>query len=137
MKLKLMRSIFDENSTIGDLSIDDVYFCHTLEDKDRRLEDVGCSTKVPKETCIPRGTYEVTYDWSPHFNRKMPHINNVPCFDGIRIHVGNRPEDTEGCVLLGYVEGEDFISHSEDAWNDFLAKLLDGLNVGKVFIEIV
>jgi hypothetical protein len=136
MKLTLKRHTFDDISTLGDWLIDDIFECHTLEDKDRHLETAGCSAKVLKETCIPRGTYEVTIDWSPHFGRNMPHVNNVLCFEGIRIHTGNRPEDTEGCILLGTQEGKDFIYHSADAWNAFVVKLQAGLKEGKVWLTV-
>ena len=137
MKLRIIREIFTEHSTIGSLFIDDTFECYTLEDKDRRLEDAGCSAKVPKETCIPRGMYKVVIDYSPHFGKDMPHILDVPYFDGIRIHVGNRPEDTEGCVLLGNQEGDDFISHSLDAFGGFLSDLQNGLAQGDVTLEII
>lgn len=140
MKLKLVRNP-DESygkATIGEFYIDGVLFCHSLEDADRCLETAGCAAKVYGETCIPRGTYKVIMDWSQHFQANMPHVINVPCFDGIRIHVGNRPEDTEGCILLGMkIESKEFISHSQDAFNAFRARLLDGLNEGNVTLEIV
>jgi hypothetical protein len=136
MKLKLVRDRFTEKSTEGNLYIDGQFECYTLEDKDRKIEDAGCSAKVYGETCIPRGTYYVTIDWSPHFNRNMPHVNDVPCFEGIRIHVGNRPEDTEGCILVGTKEDDDFIEHSADAFKAFVGKLTLGLKDGPVTLEV-
>jgi hypothetical protein len=137
MELKLERHTFTDRSTLGDLSIDGEFECHTLEDTDRKIEDNGCSAKVYGETCIPRGNYTIDITYSPHFGKAMPLIENVPCFEGIRIHIGNRPEDTEGCVLLGTKEDDDFIEHSRDAFNAFLTKLQDGLKEGEVTIEIV
>ena len=145
MKIELFRipEWSDDKATVGELFIDGIFFSNTLEDTDRHLEnyskDEMCSHKIPKQTCIPRGTYEVTIDWSPHFNRNMPHIQNVPCFDGVRIHIGNRPEDTEGCLLVGIydVHLRDFVSHSKETFDEFFADLLGAVSVGPVTIKIV
>jgi len=37
MELKLIRKYFKDTYTIGKLYIDGLYFCDTLEDKDRNL----------------------------------------------------------------------------------------------------
>lgn len=137
MKLQIIREIFTEKSTIGRMFVDDAELCYTLEDKDRRLETAGCLMKIPKETCIPRGTYRVVMDWSNRFQKQMPHVLDVPCFDGIRIHVGNTDADTEGCILLGKQEATDFIAHSADAFGVFLSTLQGGLSHGDVFLEII
>lgn len=100
MRLELHRKEFYDDRTIGGLYIDGPWFCHTLEDTDRKLEDGG--HKIAKLTAIPRGKYTVVIDYSGRFERDMPHILDVPQFTGIRIHAGNRPEDTEGCPLLGF-----------------------------------
>ena len=137
MKLKIIREKFTEKSTIGRLFIDDAETCFTLEDTDQKLEIHGCSSKIYGETCIPRGTYRVIIDHSQHFGCDMPHVIGIPCFEGIRIHVGNRPIDTEGCVLLGLGKGNDFISHSRAAFDVFFIDLQSGLAQGEVWLEVV
>ena len=52
MELKISRKEFTDQSTIGDLFIDDTYFCHTLEDMVREP-----GVKVPGETAIPEGRH--------------------------------------------------------------------------------
>ena len=96
MKLKLNRIYKAETYTIGKLYVDGVYFCDTLEDKVR--ED---GVKVFGETAIPKGTYNVLITYSNRFKRDMPLLQNVPMFDGIRIHAGNTDKDTHGCILVG------------------------------------
>jgi hypothetical protein len=130
MELLLKRVAFTGKSTIGELSIDGEFFCHTLEDVVRQ------GPKVYGKTAIPAGTYEVIIDFSKHFKKKMPHILNVPGFEGIRIHTGNKAEDTEGCILLGLTKGPDFIGRSRDAYAKFFNLLEAGLEEGKVFITI-
>ena len=75
MKLTIKRTITRNNYTLGKLYVDGVYFCDTLEDRDRGLtqnmsvEQIK-SIKVPGETAIPKGTYKVTLDVvSPKFSK--------------------------------------------------------------------
>jgi hypothetical protein len=104
----------------------------TLEDKDRNLEAGG--VKVYGQTAIPRGTYQVVLAWSPKRKGLVPLLVGVPQFVGIEIHIGNRPEDTEGCILLGrkYDESSHQVIESELACSEFypwlLGKIVDSRN---------
>lgn len=83
------------------------FLAYTGEDVVRQAPgepwDPAC--KVKGDTAIPRGRYRVVMDYSNRFQRKMPHLLDVPSFDGIRIH-GSRGAlpvevSTEGCVCVG------------------------------------
>jgi hypothetical protein len=50
---------------------------------------------------IPAGTYEARITYSPKFGKKLPLLIGVPGRDGIRIHTGNKPEHSLGCILVG------------------------------------
>ena len=50
---------------------------------------------------IPAGTYEVRLTYSPRFKKDLPLLMNVPGRTGIRIHTGNKPEHSQGCILVG------------------------------------
>lgn len=52
-------------------------------------------------SCIPKGTYDVEYTFSPKFMRYTYEIKNVPGRSGIRIHKGNYFNQIQGCILLG------------------------------------
>lgn len=87
---------------LGELFINGVWECHTLEDVCR--EKLGCPVgewKVPGKTAIPHGTYEITLEESPRFGPQTITVNDVPGFSKIRIHAGNTADDTEGCILVG------------------------------------
>ena len=51
---------------------------------------------------IPEGTYKVERTWSPKFKKPLPQIMDVPDRDGIRIHMGTKPEHSTGCVLVDF-----------------------------------
>lgn len=104
LELKVKRTEYTGNSTIGELDIAGAPFCYTLEDVVRAK-----SVKIKKETAIPAGRYRVKNTFSPKYRRVMPQIMDVPMFQGIRIHGGNDKQDTEGCLLLGMHRGRDHI----------------------------
>lgn len=106
MKIKLHRKWRKEGYSIGILYINGTRICETLEDKDRGLdmamplEEIK-RLKVKAETAIPTGVYQIAWTYSPKFKRMMPLVMNVPGYEGIRIHSGNKAKDTEGCILCG------------------------------------
>lgn len=103
MKLKILRTKLLLDRTIGQLYIDDVLFCFTLEDKVREVVGKPVSFwKVQGETAIPSGSYDVILETSPRFGPDTITILRVPGFTGVRMHGGNKPADTEGCPLVGY-----------------------------------
>lgn len=110
MEFKLHRKFLGETYTIGDLFIDDVFFCHVLEDKVRDYDKDGKldEPKVYGQTAIPYGEYKIVITYSQRFKKDLPLLTNVPEFDGIRIHPGNNQVDTHGCLLVGVndVKGE-------------------------------
>ncbi len=135
MQLLLERFEFSDTSTIGKLYVDGEFFCFTLEDKDRRLEDGG--VKVYGETCIPRGSYQVIIDFSNRFKIDLPRIVDVPQFTGIRIHPGNKAQNTEGCILVGSSHSKDWISNSKPTFAKLFELLDHTYDVGEqIEIEI-
>ena len=113
--------------TEGLLFIDGLLFCGTLEDPWR---DLSRQQKVPGETCIPAGAYQLVIDHSARFNKMMPHILNVPHFEGIRIHSGNTRRDTEGCILLGRHINVGVLSESQKTVERFMIVLQEAINKG-------
>lgn len=119
MKLDLHRTTFTQNSTIGELFVDGKFECFILED----LMRPAGAVKVPGKTAIPNGTYKVILNQSPRFKRILPRLLDVPGFEGILIHPGNTPADTDGCLLPGRTRAVDFVGASRPAFDALFAKL--------------
>lgn len=107
MEIQVNRIARKDGYTIGRMSLNNEYFCDTLEDTDRGLKDAMqvnevLAKKIKAQTAIPTGKYDVILTFSPRFKRVLPLLLNVKGYEGIRIHAGNTAEkDTEGCLLVG------------------------------------
>lgn len=107
MKLVLHRQPSVDGCTLGDLRVDGMHECWTLEDV---VRDDG--PKIAHQTAIPAGTYRVDITPSARFGRMLPVICGVPGFIGVRIHPGNTAADTSGCILVGQSRAADSIEGS-------------------------
>lgn len=130
MNLNLKRIYYKEEYTIGKLYVDGIYFCDTLEDKDRGLKQTDSleqikANKIYGKTAIPTGEYYVNLTYSPKFKRILPVIYDVKGYEGIRIHSGNTANDTEGCILVGYNKVKGKVINSRDTLNKLITKLKD------------
>lgn len=117
MELYLSRFVADQHKTVGRLFVDGRFECFTMEDPIRNLGPMG-EGKIPGKTAIPAGRYEVVEQDSPRFGPGTLTLKDVPHFSYIRIHAGNTPKDTDGCVLVGETYNDsnpNFIGHSRDA----------------------
>ena len=50
-------------------------------------------------------------------------MQSVPCFEGIRIHVGNTSKDTKGCILVGEYRCKGLIVRSRITLNRLMERL--------------
>ena len=141
MNILLKRIAKKETYTIGKLYIDDVYFCDTIEDKDRGLNqgmpinDIK-KKKVYGETAIPTGTYSLVIDYSSRFKRRMAHILNVPGYEGIRIHTGNTAKDSLGCIIVGKNKVVGKVVESKITYDKLFPLLEKAYKKGKINITI-
>lgn len=132
MNLNIHRTNPGPQSTIGELYIDGVFECYTLEDKVR-----PDGVKVYGETAIPAGSYTVDVTFSPRFGRELPLLLNVKGFVGIRIHPGNTAADTDGCILVGSSKESNFVGHSKDTFDRLFPKIMDARARGEtVLLEV-
>ena len=65
---------------------------------------VSCSypTIENADYIIPAGNYPLERTWSPRFKKRLAEIQNVPERTGIRIHMGTKPEHSQGCILSNF-----------------------------------
>lgn len=131
MELLLLREATSGlTCTIGSLFVNDQFECYTLEDVVREVPGKPVlEWKIPHETAIPRGRYQVIITLSKRFGYETPILIGVQGFDGIRIHPGNTGRDTEGCILVGRTKdaGGEFIGESRAAWGLLDDKIRDAL----------
>lgn len=140
MRLTLKRIANRKDYCIGKLYINGKYFCDTLEDVDRGLDDSMTEEEIKRlkikgKTAIPVGIYTVLLTYSPKYKKVMPLINNVKGYSGIRIHSGNTSKDTEGCLLVGKNTVVGRLTDSRNTFNA-LFKRLQQKGSNKITIEI-
>ena len=142
MNIQLKRIAKKETYTIGKLYLDGVYFCDTIEDKDRGLNQTMSINDIKKkkvygETAIPTGTYKLVIAYSNRFKKNMAHILNVPGYEGIRIHTGNSAKDSLGCIIVGKNKVVGKVVESRDTYNQLFPILQKAFKEGEIKITIL
>ena len=140
MILTLTRTSLSPDYTLGEMDVDGVPTCVTLE--------LPVKDGLPG-SAIPEGTYPVVLAPSPKFKAlkddswvqkyaaRIPHIIHIPNRTNILIHWGNTAADTEGCILVGQrVGGPDFIANSRLAFETLFIKIEMGVLAGGVTLTV-
>jgi hypothetical protein len=130
MHVTVQRQALKDDRTLGELLIDGQHFCWTLEDAVRE-------TKLPGITAIPAGVYEVIVNFSARFSRPLPLLLGVPNFTAVRLHAGNGPDNTEGCILIGLEHDDERIWNCSGAVSELTFRIRNATTTGKVFIEVL
>jgi hypothetical protein len=144
MELLLTRFSGGEEATLGLLFKGKDFQCYTLEDQHNE-------PKIPGETRIPLGRYQIKqrneggmivrykkrFDW--HLG--MLHLQDVPGFKYVYIHVGNKDDDTDGCILVGdgqisNVTERGMVTTSVAAYQRLYESILGALSQEEVWITI-
>lgn len=139
MHLHLMRFSTGKESTLGTLSVNGTFECYMLEDT-KRIK------KIDGETRIPDGLYRLALRKEgglhkkyaqkyPGIHQGMLWIKDVPGFEWVYIHVGNKRGHTEGCQLPGdsinnNQIGDGFVGRSGDAYKRLYPRVAKVLQSG-------
>lgn len=142
MKISVSRFTHDSDATLSLVKIDDAFECFGLEDEPRK-------NKVANETRIPAGYYKIvlrdegvmTLRYKarfPNLHHGMLHVIGVPNFTYIYLHIGNREDQTSGCLLLG--QGVNTrpamgLMRSALAYEHLYRKVVQAAIIGALFIE--
>ncbi len=144
MELLLTRFSGADESTLGLIFVESRFFCYSLEDQFNE-------PKIPGETRIPAGRYEIKlrndggmvtrykkrFDW----HQGMLWLQDVPGFRFIYLHVGNKDDDSEGCVLVGDGQVQNVtergqVTSSVAAYRRLYETILGALSEDTVWITI-
>jgi hypothetical protein len=142
MLIELKRVKLTKSATLGQLYIDGVYQCVTLEDvcrfDDPLTPEINEGVKVWGKTAIPAGVYKIILNVSARFKRVLPRLLDVLGFTGILIHKGNTSDNTHGCILVGMeVSGDDYITHSTEAFNLIFPQLEKAFANGEEIMIVI
>lgn len=120
LKATLERGLDNGVQTLGVMNCG-AFNCRTLE--------LPWKNNQKNISCIPKGTYQVKWQyWFSKFKYTYV-IQNIPNRAGIRIHAGNYFFDVQGCILLG--------DHYSDINHDGEVDILNSRNTIKKFEDLM
>ncbi|GAB6137917.1 DUF5675 family protein [Halanaerobaculum tunisiense] len=130
--IRVVRKEETGEATLGEIFVDGERIGHTLEQP--------WQNNKQGESCIPPGKYWAYLRDQEQSNSRWDY-NPIQFIDVhnreyIQIHIGNYPEDTEGCILPGKGRGKNAVWNSADAFEEIVSKI-DKTKPVKVIIEYV
>ena len=117
--MNLQRFCYSESGTFGELTLPDGQMVYTVERP--------WLNNARGESCIPVGKYQCKPRFYNRGNYDAVEVLNVPQRSHILFHIGNRPRDSKGCILindrLGCLGGEWAGKSSTSAFNEFMRQV--------------
>jgi hypothetical protein len=101
-KVVLYRNTYLNPEILGHLMVFDekpdgsstlIFECKTLE--------LGYKNNQKSISSVPAGFYELKFEYSPKFNRRLWELKGVPNRSEAKIHPANFYKDLNGCIGLG------------------------------------
>jgi hypothetical protein len=148
MLLRLERFYNDGTATLGLLFLDGKFECFTLEDEPREVK-LKAETRIQAEKYVVKlrneGAMAFRYATKfPGLHEGMLHLQEVPNFENVYLHIGNSEDHTSGCILVGQTlttNPELFVGKSTAAYEALYRKVRDAakadLPENGLMIEII
>ena len=142
MEIKLIRKYYQAKYTVGRLYVNNRFFSDCLEPPSLHLTERSALgtiliAKHKGYRAIPTGRYRILITRSRRFGRWLPLLLNVKGFEGIRIHAGNKPEDTRGCILPGFNRRKGYVLDSTRCVLTLVKMMTEAMEKGeRVFVEV-
>lgn len=130
MKLRIERQAPVGEAVFGQLYVDDVKQCLTLE-RTSTLTPVGV---YPLALTISERC-EQGILWSPDDACRLLLVTGVPGRSGIRLHAANDPLELDGCTAVGVGKTVTQLVSSRPALTALMARVVPTLAAGTVEIE--
>lgn len=123
MNAILQRLLSNEKVTLGMMLVEGRPFFPTLE--------LPWKNNQPNISCIPAGTYKCVKTFSNHFQKQVFLLQDVPGRSAVEIHIGNKVEDIQGCIVIGmqYSLSAYEIVHSAVAFDVFMKMVPNEFNL--------
>lgn len=139
MELSLQRYRLSHEATGGDLSVDGVFECYTVE---LPVKDGLPGSAIPPGKYLidlaPSPKFLASEDiWVKQFASLIPHLLGIPHRSDILIHWGNSAHDTNGCILVGDIQEVNGVGASRVAFGVLHDKLVAARDRGEaISIEV-
>lgn len=144
MDVLIIRTKFDEKWTQSHMYINDSYICDVIEPFDSGIynsdkkDTILSMKKKYGKIAIGYGVYSIALQYSSHFKRVLPYLNNVNGFSGIMQHNGNDVSASRGCQILGEVSNKDgYVVNSKNTVDDVVKRYSDAIESGDEIILTV
>jgi len=139
MDIDVIRYNSKSDFTDGLLFINGEFKVHTLEPEYREVKIYG-------KKRVPNGKYKLGFrleggfhqkylkKFGSEFHKGMIEIKDIPDFDFVLIHIGNKRKDTLACLLTGMSNNADdvgFIGGSTDAYKKIYPEISNALLSGE------
>ena len=129
---------YTKSVTMGKMFVDGKLVCDTLERASAGTNKFTSTEKIlvlksKGFRAIGEGTYKLNLDVSDRFSSRafyrgigglLPHVLGVKGFEGVRIHCGNSIKDTEGCILVGKMTADGWLTASRETYRRLMVDYL-------------
>ncbi|MBI3778933.1 MAG: RHS domain-containing protein, partial [Gammaproteobacteria bacterium] len=128
--IKIVRDTYTDSSVTGTIDVTSDRVLGTFSGY--TLENAYAGENGDKNP-IPPGTYSafVRRDHNPN----RVELKNVPGFENVQIHVGNEPDDVEGCFAVGTKRSRDWVGPSTSAIKKIL-QIIQKDNTGNITVNV-